>query len=67
VIIELATEAGADLIVIGARGHGEQALGSTAANVIAHAGQNVFVVRDLGRHSIVTERQSQMPLSQSHK
>ena len=54
VILELATEAGADLIVMGARGHGEQALGSTAAHVLAHAAQNVFLVRDLGRRSILT-------------
>ena len=62
-IIELATETGADLIVIGARGHGEEALGSTAANVLAHATQNVFVVRDLGRGSILTNRPSQLPSS----
>ena len=65
VILELATEAGADLIVIGARGHGEQALGSTAANVLAHAAQNVFVVRDLGRHWMISDRHSQMPASQA--
>ena len=64
VILELATEAGADLIVVGARGHGDQALGSTVANVLAHATQNVFVVRDLGRHSMLTERPSQVPISQ---
>ena len=52
VIVELATEEGADLIVLGARGHGEQALGATAANVLAHAAQNVFVVRDLARRSV---------------
>ena len=48
-ILELATEAQADLIVIGARRHSEQAIGSTVAAVIAHATQNVFVVRDLVR------------------
>jgi nucleotide-binding universal stress UspA family protein len=52
VIIELATELEADLIVLGARGHGEQALGPTAAGVLAHAAQNVFVVRDVTRRSI---------------
>lgn len=62
IIIELATEVGADLIVIGARGHGELALGSTAANVLAHAAQNVFVVRDLGRRSMLSDRQSHIPL-----
>lgn len=62
-IIELATETGADLIVIGARGHGEQALGSTVADVLAHAAQNVFVVCDLGRRSVLIDRPSQVPSS----
>lgn len=53
VIVEVATEIEADLIVIGARGHGEQAIGSTAAAVLDHAAQNVFVVRDLIRRSVV--------------
>lgn len=52
VIVELATEIEADLIVVGARGHGEQALGSTAAAVVAHAAQDVFVVRELARRSV---------------
>ena len=52
VIIEVATEVEADLIVLGARGHSEQALGPTAAGVLAHAAQNVFVVRDVTRRSI---------------
>ena len=53
VIIELATEIGADVIVLGARGHGEQSLGSTAANVLAHAPQSVFVVREQPRRSVL--------------
>ncbi len=50
-ILELATESGADLIVLGARGHGTQALGATAGAVLSHAPMNVFVVRDLTRRS----------------
>jgi nucleotide-binding universal stress UspA family protein len=53
VILELATEVEADLIVLGARGHSEQAIGSTASAVLAHATQNVFVVRDLVRRSMM--------------
>lgn len=56
VIVELATEEGADLIVLGARGHGEQALGATATAVLSHASQNVFVVRDLARRSSLVSR-----------
>ncbi len=52
IILEVATELEADLIVLGARGHSEQALGLTAAGVLAHAAQNVFVVRDVTRRSI---------------
>ena len=53
VIIELAAEIGADMIVLGARGHGHDALGSTASGVLSHAAQDVVVVRDLQRRSVL--------------
>ena len=52
VIVELATELGVDLVVLGARGHGQAPLGATASGVLAYAAQDVFVVRDLGRRSL---------------
>lgn len=52
VIVELASELGVDLIVLGARGHGQAPLGATASGVLVHATQDVFVVRDLARRSV---------------
>lgn len=53
VIVELANEIGADLIVLGARGQHEDALGATASGVLAHALQDVFLVRDAVRRSVL--------------
>ena len=53
VIVEVAGEIGADMIVLGARGHGHEAIGATASGVLAHAAQDVVVVRDLARRSVL--------------
>ena len=53
VLVELATESGVDMIVLGARGHGSEPLGSTASAVLVHAAQDVFVVRDLATRKSV--------------
>jgi len=47
VLVELAGEMEVDMIVLGARGHGEAPLGSTAQGVLQHATQDVLVVRDI--------------------
>ena len=53
VLVELATESGVDMSVLGARGHGSEPLGATASAVLVHATQDVFVVRDLATRKSV--------------
>lgn len=51
VLLEMATELQVDGIVLGARGHGTDALGSTVSSVLVHASQDVYVVRNLLRRT----------------
>ncbi len=51
VLIDVASEIGADVIVLGAGRHGDQSLGSTASAVATRAPNHVFLVR-VGNSSV---------------
>lgn len=52
VLVELAAEQNVEVIVMGTRGHGSEPVGATALAVLAHAAQDVFLVRDHSRRSV---------------